>query len=188
KQIMRTMVDLFCAQIFVGGWVHCDPHPGNILIRRLPSGKPQLVLLDHGLYIHTTPEFRKQYAMFWRALLTFDNVVIQEIAKAWGIGNSDLFASSVLMKPYSGGSKEVLDIMEGRSAPTAYERHQHMRKMMEKFLDEEEKMPKELVFIGRNMRIVQGNNAILGSPVNRIRIMGEWASYALTKIEGGTQS
>lgn len=60
-----------------------------------------------------------------------------------------------------------------------------MRALMEKFLEEEEKMPKELVFIGRNMRIVQGNNAILGSPVNRIRIIGEWASYALTKMDAG---
>ena len=29
-------------------------------------------------------------------------------------------------------------------------------------------------------RIVQGNNQMLGSPVNRIRITGEWASKSLT--------
>lgn len=39
----------------------------------------------------------------------------------------------------------------------------------------------ELIFIGRNMRIVQGNNQHLGSPVNRIRITGTWASRALVE-------
>jgi aarF domain-containing kinase len=42
----------FYAQIFAGGFVHCDPHPGNVLVRPHPGrpSEPQLVLLDHGLY------------------------------------------------------------------------------------------------------------------------------------------
>ena len=37
--------------IFVQGYVHCDPHPGNILISKSENSKNiQLVLLDHGLY------------------------------------------------------------------------------------------------------------------------------------------
>jgi aarF domain-containing kinase len=32
------------------GWIHCDPHPANVLVRRLnDTSRPQLVLLDHGL-------------------------------------------------------------------------------------------------------------------------------------------
>lgn len=27
KDVMKTMVDIFCAQMFLFGWVHCDPHP-----------------------------------------------------------------------------------------------------------------------------------------------------------------
>lgn len=37
--------------IFVNGFVHCDPHPGNVLVRKRPgTGKAEIVLLDHGLY------------------------------------------------------------------------------------------------------------------------------------------
>lgn len=37
--------------IFVNGFVHCDPHPGNVLVRKCPkSNKTEIVLLDHGLY------------------------------------------------------------------------------------------------------------------------------------------
>ena len=35
KDVMATMIDLFSAQMFLWGVVHCDPHPGNIFIRRL---------------------------------------------------------------------------------------------------------------------------------------------------------
>ena len=36
--------------IFVNGYVHCDPHPGNILVRRSPKRGVEIVFLDHGLY------------------------------------------------------------------------------------------------------------------------------------------
>lgn len=64
--VMQTMVDLFSAQIFDWGWVHCDPHPGNIIIRPHPNparakkGQAQFVLLDHGLYVRVTDGFQQQ--------------------------------------------------------------------------------------------------------------------------------
>lgn len=36
--------------IFKRGFVHSDPHPGNILVKKNASGKVEIVLLDHGLY------------------------------------------------------------------------------------------------------------------------------------------
>lgn len=32
------------------GFVHADPHSGNILLRKDKKGRDQMVLLDHGLY------------------------------------------------------------------------------------------------------------------------------------------
>ena len=55
--------------IFVTGYIHCDPHPGNVLVRRRRlsrrerregrgrEGEVEIVLLDHGLY---TVSFEKQ--------------------------------------------------------------------------------------------------------------------------------
>ena len=43
---MTTMVDLFSAQMFLWGWVHCDPHPGNILLLE----GDLICFLDFGLY------------------------------------------------------------------------------------------------------------------------------------------
>ena len=42
---------MYSEMIFVNGFVHCDPHPGNVLVRKRPdTGKAEVILLDHGLY------------------------------------------------------------------------------------------------------------------------------------------
>ncbi len=53
----RMMSRLFSRMIFQHGFIHCDPHPGNILVRA-QNGRPQLVLLDHGLYETLSPKQR----------------------------------------------------------------------------------------------------------------------------------
>ncbi|KAF5659767.1 atypical ABC1 ABC1-B kinase [Fusarium circinatum] len=184
REVMTTMVDLFSAQIFKWGVVHCDPHPGNIFIRRLPNGRAELVLIDHGLYVYMSSKFRNEYATFWKALMTFDNKTISQVTEAWGIKAADLFASATLLRPYEGGDKRTHNgIMKDLEGNTPAERHYEMQKRMKQgireILTDEDKWPQELIFIGRNMRIVQGNNQYLGSPVNRVKMMGEWASRSL---------
>ncbi|XP_068821418.1 aarF domain-containing protein kinase 1 isoform X6 [Capricornis sumatraensis] len=50
-KISRHLGRLYSEMIFVNGFVHCDPHPGNVLVRKRPdTGKVEIVLLDHGLY------------------------------------------------------------------------------------------------------------------------------------------
>lgn len=50
-QISRHLGRIYSEMIFVNGFVHCDPHPGNVLVRKHPdTGKAEVVLLDHGLY------------------------------------------------------------------------------------------------------------------------------------------
>ncbi|CAG8955142.1 hypothetical protein HYFRA_00007157 [Hymenoscyphus fraxineus] len=186
KRVMETMVDLFSAQMFLWGTVHCDPHPGNIFIRRKPNGQPELVLIDHGLYVELQPSFRHQYSLLWKSLLTFDNKTVAEITNSWGIKAPDLFASATLMRPYEGGDGSTKNRITGElKGKTAAERHfevqERMRQGIREVLSEEDKFPRELLFIGRNMRIVQGNNQFLGSPVNRIKMTGYWASKSLVE-------
>lgn len=35
--------------IFLRGFIHCDPHPGNVFVRNGKEGV-EIVMLDHGLY------------------------------------------------------------------------------------------------------------------------------------------
>jgi aarF domain-containing kinase len=161
KAIMEIMVSLFSAQIFSFGWVHCDPHPGNIIIRPNPASPstPQLVLLDHGLYVRLTEEFKRQYAVLWKGLLAMDWGAIEGVAREWGIGTPDLFASATLMKPLKyrsqNGNGRVGKYGEGNKEDEGISEYEHSVRMKAKlkgFLTDTDKMPKELVFLGRNMR------------------------------------
>ncbi len=53
------MISTFARQLFYTGFVHADPHPGNIYIRPAPKGGgAQVVLLDHGLYMEMDERYR----------------------------------------------------------------------------------------------------------------------------------
>ncbi|PPQ72125.1 hypothetical protein CVT26_006865 [Gymnopilus dilepis] len=190
KSIMQTMVELFSAQMFDWGWVHCDPHPGNVLVRPSPSrpSQPQLVLLDHGLYVRVPEEFRRDWVKLWRAMLAGDYAGVEEVTKGWGFGVPDLMASFTLMRPTvlrknrKPSPKKEGDESKERKPLTQYEISVRMKAKLKEFLADTERMPKVLIFLTRNMRMVQGNNQSFGSPVNRIKITGYWASRSLTRL------
>ncbi|KJR82680.1 aarF domain-containing kinase [Sporothrix schenckii 1099-18] len=183
--VMSTMIDLFSAQMFKWGVVHCDPHPGNMFVRRKASGQAELVLIDHGLYVYMSPMFRHQYSVFWKAMLTLDHATVAATCAEWGIQAPELFASSTMLRPYEGGDdtfrRGIAEDMAG--GKTASERHYAMQARMKQgmrdIMADEEKWPKEFIFLGRNLRIVQANNQRMGSPVNRVKRIGRWASASL---------
>lgn len=49
-EVSDKLGHLYSHMIFIEGFVHSDPHPGNILVQKQPTGKTNLILLDHGLY------------------------------------------------------------------------------------------------------------------------------------------
>lgn len=122
--------------------------------------------------------------------MTFDNKTISDVTKEWGIEAPDIFASATLMRPYEGGDGKTLSELRSMSKKEQKERQfemqQKMRKGVREILSNQDKFPQELIFIGRNLRIVQGNNQFLGSPVNRVKITGMWASRALAENKNAT--
>ena len=144
----------------------------------------QLVLIDHGLYISETESFRLQYCRLWKAILTWDNKSLNKIATEWGIQFPDILASLTLLSPYKGAPPPDLDRL--KDADDAYKAQLAIRDKLRNFLSDTEKIPLELVFLGRNMRIVQATNQLLGSPVNRPALMANWASRGLIVKENLT--
>jgi aarF domain-containing kinase len=74
--------------IFNHGHVHCDAHPGNILIRPNPENpkRPQVVLLDHGFYCDLPDTFRLDFCKLWYSMVTMDYATVKEISSRLGIG------------------------------------------------------------------------------------------------------
>ena len=89
-QVSRHLGHMFLQMIFDFGFVHCDPHAGNILLRHhkddrvffwkylLPRPNFQLVLLDHGLYHRLDSTIQTNYANVWQGIIHADEVQIEQ--------------------------------------------------------------------------------------------------------------
>ncbi|XP_076916484.1 putative ABC1 protein At2g40090 [Bidens hawaiensis] len=109
--IARLVSKTFAEMMFKHGFVHCDPHAANLLVRTLPSHKsgifgrkkPQLVLLDHGLYKQLDISTRTNYAALWKALVLADAKGIKENCMKFGAGEDlyALFAGILTMRPWN---------------------------------------------------------------------------------------
>ena len=124
KEVTHKIIDLFSDQIFIHGnfnfqskyknyfsyfkyiifflgFVHCDPHPGNILVRK-KEDSPEIVLLDHGLYRELDDNFRLNYCNLWKAIVLHDKENIEKYSKLLGAGEfSGLFSVMLTFKPPS---------------------------------------------------------------------------------------
>ena len=51
KKLSGLISETFIYMIYEKGFVHSDPHPGNMFVRKTKNGKDiELVILDHGIY------------------------------------------------------------------------------------------------------------------------------------------
>lgn len=105
--VSTEITEIFSKMMFLDGFVHCDPHPGNILIR--PSADPlskfkfDVVLLDHGLYRTLTEQLRTDYAHLWTSLIRGDEGGIRKYSLRVGCRPEShrLFASLLTGREWS---------------------------------------------------------------------------------------
>lgn len=83
-EVSSKLGRLYSHMIFINGFVHSDPHPGNILVRNCDS-QAEIVLLDHGLYADLSDEFRWAYSKLWLAILDGDRVSMKKYCTQLGV-------------------------------------------------------------------------------------------------------
>ncbi|XP_015445744.1 uncharacterized aarF domain-containing protein kinase 5 isoform X6 [Pteropus alecto] len=89
QDIAEKLIHAFAEQIFYTGFIHSDPHPGNVLVRKGQDGKAQLVLLDHGLYQFLDEKDRSALCQLWRAIILRDDAAMKAHAAALGVQDAD---------------------------------------------------------------------------------------------------
>uniref|UniRef100_A0A182JC41 Protein kinase domain-containing protein n=1 Tax=Anopheles atroparvus TaxID=41427 RepID=A0A182JC41_ANOAO len=104
--IANKIGQLYANMIFLKGFVHSDPHPGNILVRKAApgaGGSTEIVLLDHGLYAELSEKFRYNYSKLWLSILRVDQAGMKQYAQALGVEGSmwGLFACMVTGRPWN---------------------------------------------------------------------------------------
>lgn len=79
-------MEVFAEMIFIHGFVHGDPHPGNILVSPEGPNGFTLVILDHGIYKQLDEGFRQDYCQLWKAMILQDTHKIQQLGEQLGAG------------------------------------------------------------------------------------------------------
>ena len=117
---------IFSEQLFHTGFVHSDPHPGNIMIRA-SKGKCQVVLLDHGLYEEMVDKEREALAGLWVAIVEGYHEGIARCGKELNVEDYRLFAMVVSQRyiaPHKEEEQDALTKMMGSKGPKAFNRKQ----------------------------------------------------------------
>ncbi|CAH0675536.1 unnamed protein product [Chilo suppressalis] len=112
--------DLYAHMIFVTGFVHSDPHPGNILIQKEPDDKEVSVyLLDHGLYAQLSDTFRYHYSKLWLSIINRDRKNMKYYASKLGIREElhIIFSCMVTGRPWESILKGI-----GDTRPSSHEK------------------------------------------------------------------
>ncbi|KAK3377923.1 ABC1 family-domain-containing protein [Podospora didyma] len=108
-EVSATLARIFNEMIFgEGAPLHCDPHGGNIAIRKNSDPRRRhnfdIILYDHGLYRDIPEDLRRSYAKMWLAIIDGDiprmKKYVQEVA---GIGEDKfpLFASAITGRDFT---------------------------------------------------------------------------------------
>lgn len=180
KEIDKKLFEVFAYQIFTTGFVHADPHPGNIFVRK-QNDKPELVLLDHGLYESVPAEIRYNLSRFWEAIVLRDYEIMKIYSDKLGVSDHKRFAEILLQKPLE---------VNRFSFSTRYTEKEvdYMKKIASQRFDIIMKilsdMPRNLLFIVRNLNIVRAIARDHGDLVDRPKIMARFAIRSLLESSG----
>ncbi len=173
-QVALSMAQVFSDQTFKHGFLHCDPHAGNILVRPHPADarRAQLVLLDHGLYRELDEKFRGDYARLWTSIIFADEEGIRAAAETMGVGEDyALFACMLTAKPWDqvlNPSMESLRIdrsPEGRAVTSNYatENASQINSILGR-------VPRELLLLLKTLDCLRSIDAALGNPVDTFEV------------------
>ncbi|KAJ4441514.1 hypothetical protein ANN_11370 [Periplaneta americana] len=86
-EVADKLSQLYSQMIFIHGFVHSDPHPGNILVKKIPKKGLEIILLDHGLYADLSNDFRWEYSKLWFSILNKDKEGMRQHSQNLGVGN-----------------------------------------------------------------------------------------------------
>ncbi|KAI1194696.1 ABC1-domain-containing protein [Nemania serpens] len=116
-EVSATLAHIFNEMIFgKNAPLHCDPHGGNIAIRKTSKkrggGKNfEIILYDHGLYRDIPEHLQRSYAKMWLAVIDGDMEGMKQYAHdVAGVTEEQfpLFASAITGRDYTVVSSSIL--------------------------------------------------------------------------------
>ncbi|XP_061376625.1 putative ABC1 protein At2g40090 [Gastrolobium bilobum] len=190
-ELSMLVSQTFAEMMFKHGFVHCDPHAANLLVRPLPSSKgsilgrrkPQLILLDNGLYKELDFDTRTNYAALWKALIFADSNAIKEYSAKLGAGEDlyALFAGVLTMRPWNRVIDSSMDhlVIEGNESDRS-ELQMYASQYFNQISELLRRLPRVILLMLKTndcLRAVN-NSLVPGSSLETFYIIGKVSSEA----------
>ncbi|CAB9514309.1 aarF domain-containing protein kinase 1 [Seminavis robusta] len=189
KDVAQLISRVFHSQTFLDAWVHCDPHPANVLLRKSPvTGKPQMVLVDHGLYKQLDDDFRITYAELWKALMMADIPTIQSSCQKLGVDGMlyTLLSGLLTARPFDEvversktGSFDLSGKVQHKSQQDKAVIRGYAQKFLVDILTMIDKLPRQMVLLLKMNDCLRHIDYALGSPTNNLVVAGRVAAQAV---------
>jgi aarF domain-containing kinase len=186
SDVAKEVVDAFGKMVFVSGFVHCDGHSGNMLVRSRSQhrGDFELFLLDHGLYRELDDKFRKAYCRLWRGLVLRRSEEVERACADLGApGFSNLFSIFLLNRSWSSAKLVGVDL---RKKMTKDEIRVLVKELRDGGMDTSadaaaylKDVPQDLLLVFKMNSLVRNVNKALGAHVDRFRANARHAVHGL---------
>ena len=190
RDVAKLISSVFSSQVFLSAFVHCDPHPANVLLRRKPDGKPEMVLVDHGLYRGLNDGFRRRYSVLWKSLMLADLDGIRNACHSLGIDEAyTLFAAMLTARPYDEmierSKKTGVTASLGHAGSPAGSRADKavIRGYAQRFIHDIfgllSNLPRQMLLLLKMNDCLRHIDYSLGSPTNTMVVCGQFAARAI---------
>ncbi|CAL56468.1 Protein kinase-like domain [Ostreococcus tauri] len=176
---------IFARMTFVHGFVHADPHPGNILVDS--SGK--IILLDHGVYRSLDDDLRAKWARLWLALMRSDDKALRDATSDLGMDPemSQFFKLILVVIPARVAEEPLAKRALSADSLTIAEKRAVMKQIMGVKLEDQtrlfETLPRDLLLVLKANNLLRYVNEQLGSPVNRYSVIWKAANEGLANAQ-----
>jgi predicted unusual protein kinase regulating ubiquinone biosynthesis (AarF/ABC1/UbiB family) len=147
RRLMETLTEVYLRMLLIDGYMHADPHPGNILVD--PEGR--LVFLDWGMVIQFSRATRDR--LFRVALAAGREDLDAMINGMYELGMIDPAISRAEVRE---AAAEILEIIghAGELGPRAVQ--QAVQRIMDTFYTWPLILPRELVYFFRAAALLEG--------------------------------
>uniref|UniRef100_A0A7E4UUU0 ABC1 domain-containing protein n=1 Tax=Panagrellus redivivus TaxID=6233 RepID=A0A7E4UUU0_PANRE len=193
--VCRKLGRLYSEMIFINGYVHCDPHPGNVLVRKDPkTSNTEIVLLDHGLYSTLPDDFRIDYCNLWNALLKPDkaeikrrmknskpSILFQRICTKMNVGELyDLFACIVTSRSWQSVTEGVHRVKQTKQEVTHIQ--EFAASLIPQISQVLDRMPRHMLLILKTNDLLRAIERSLGASTRKESFLEmarccAWARY-----------
>ncbi|KAI5083093.1 hypothetical protein GOP47_0002836 [Adiantum capillus-veneris] len=192
--ISKIMNEAFADMIFRHGFVHCDPHAANMMVRLAPTNEhgflgnkktPQLVLLDHGLYKELNPTLRNDYAALWKALVFADVNEIKKQSVKLGAGEDlyILFAGVLTMRPWKKIIQQDINHLKIDGTEEDKEEIQmYASQLVSEISLLLQRLPREILLLLKTNDCLRAVDYCLGSSINSFVIIARESSRTLAEM------